>query len=437
MRRETLGMPLLFPGRRDCVGRSTDRCRAGAGPSKEPGAAFGVLVSPPPPQDAMISSLPITMPQAFAFGILLVMMAMFAWGKLRYDLVALAGLLAAVLAGIVPYDKAFSGFSEDIVIIVASALLVSAAVARSGVIERAIRPISPYLTRTGAQVAVLTATVTVLSAFVKNIGALAMMMPVAFQLARRNNKPVSALLMPMAFGSLLGGIVTLIGTSPNIIVSRVREEVTGQPFGMFDFTPVGVGLAVAGVIFLSFGYRLLPRGRKGQVSMDAAFNLEGYTTEAVVPEDSAIIDKTVGDLKTMSEDEIEVLMLLRSRNRRYGPADDMTLQGRRCPAAGRRSRRAGARGRRGEAQARARRRQGGERHAARRHRRHGSGDHRQLQDDRPHAATVAAASALPGQPAGVEPARRARHAPDALGQAEGRRRAGSAGQSHHHAGGAG
>ena len=133
----------------------------------------------------------------------------------------------------------------------------------------------------------LTATVTVLSAFVKNIGALAMMMPVAFQLARRNDKPVSAVLMPMAFGSLLGGIVTLIGTSPNIIVSRVREELTGQPFGMFDFTPVGAGLAIAGVIFLSFGYRLLPRGRKGQASMDAAFNLEGYTTEAVVPEDSA------------------------------------------------------------------------------------------------------------------------------------------------------
>jgi di/tricarboxylate transporter len=274
----------------------------------------------------MISALPLTPPQAFAFGILLVMMAMFAWGKLRYDLVALAGLLAAVLVGIVPHDKAFSGFSDDIVIIVASALIVSAAVARSGIIERAIRPISPYLTSTGAQVAALTATVTVLSAFVKNIGALAMMMPVAFQLARRNDTPVSALLMPMAFGSLLGGIVTLIGTSPNIIVSRVREDIVGQPFGMFDFTPVGAGLAIAGVVFLSFGYRLLPRGRKGQVSMDAAFNLEGYTTEAEVPEGSAIVGKTVGDLKKMAEEEVEVLMLLRARNRRYGPPDDDEFQ---------------------------------------------------------------------------------------------------------------
>jgi di/tricarboxylate transporter len=258
--------------------------------------------------------------QALAFGILFVMMAMFAWGRLRYDLVALAGLLAAVLVGIVPYDKAFSGFSEDIVIIIASALLVSAAVARSGVIERALRPLGPYLTRTQVQVVVLTATVTVLSAFVKNIGALAMMMPIAFQLARKNDKPVSAVLMPMAFGSLLGGIVTLIGTSPNILVSRVREELTGKPFEMFDFTPVGLGLAVAGVLFLSIGYRLIPRDRRGQASMDAAFNLEGYTTEVMVPAGSPIVGKTISDLEKQFENEVEVLMVLRGRIRRYDPS---------------------------------------------------------------------------------------------------------------------
>lgn len=268
----------------------------------------------------------MTFAQALAFGILIAMMAMFAWGRLRYDLVALSGLLTAVLVGVVPYDKAFSGFSDDIVIIVASALLVSAAVARSGVIERMIRPLAPYLTRTAAQVAVLTATVTVLSAFVKNIGALAMMMPVAFQLARRSGTPVSAVLMPMAFGSLLGGIVTLIGTSPNIIVSRVREDVVGQPFGMFDFTPVGVGLAIAGVLFLSFGYRLLPRGRKGQASMDAAFNLEGYTTEVTVPEESRLIGKSVGELKKMFEEDVDVLMILRGGTRRYNPPDGATFR---------------------------------------------------------------------------------------------------------------
>lgn len=268
----------------------------------------------------------MTLPQLFAFAILVVMMAMFAWGRWRYDLVALAGLLAAIVAGIVPYDKAFSGFSDDIVVIVASALLVSAAVARSGVFERMIRPLNPYLTSTGSQVTALTATVTVLSAFVKNIGALAMMIPVAFQLARRNEKPVSALLMPMSFGSLLGGIVTLIGTSPNIIVSRVREELTGQPFGMFDFAPVGAGLAVAGVIFLSFGYRLLPRGRKGQASMDAAFNLEGYTTEVMVPEDAAVAGRTVSQFKKSFQNEVDVPMILRGRTRNYDPAENTKIK---------------------------------------------------------------------------------------------------------------
>ena len=121
--------------------------------------------------------------------------------------------------------------------------------------------------------------VTVLSAFVKNIGALAMMLPVAFQLARRNDTSPSSLLMPMAFGSLLGGIVTLVGTSPNIIVSRVRQEMTGEPFAMFDFAPVGLGIALAGVLFLSVGYRLLP-ARKGATSIDAAIDIEDYTTEA-------------------------------------------------------------------------------------------------------------------------------------------------------------
>ena len=268
----------------------------------------------------------MTLQQALAFGILAAMMVMFAWGRLRYDLVAVLALLVAVLVGIVPYDKAFSGFSDDIIFIVASALIVSAAVARSGVIERMIRPIGAHLSHTSTQVIVLASTVAVLSAFVKNIGALAMMMPVAFQLARRHDKPVSALLMPMSFAALLGGIVTLIGTSPNIIVSRVRQEMTGEPFGMFDFTPVGIGIAVAGVAFLAFGYRLLPRGRKGAVSMDAAFQFEGYTTEVIVPAESPIVDKTMGDLEKLADDEVEVLMLLRGRRRRYGPQESATIK---------------------------------------------------------------------------------------------------------------
>ena len=268
----------------------------------------------------------MTLPQAYAFAIVAAMMALFVWGRLRYDLVAVLALLAAIVAGIVPHDKAFSGFSDDIVIIVASALVVSAAVARSGIFETLLRHVSPYLTTTTAQVAALAGTVTVLSAFVKNIGALAMLMPVAFQLARRTGTSPAHLLMPMAFGALLGGIVTLIGTSPNIIVSRVRAELTGEPFSMFDFTPVGIGLALAGVAFLTFGWRLLPAERRGAASMEAAFNLEGYTTEVSIPENSTIVGKTVKDLEALGENEVEVISVIRRRDRVSQPSGDTRLR---------------------------------------------------------------------------------------------------------------
>ena len=265
-------------------------------------------------------------PQILAFAIIGGMMALFVWGRLRYDLVAVLALFAAIVAGIVPYDKAFSGFSDDIVIIVACALLVSAAVQRSGVVDTLIRPISPYLTRPTTQVAVLAGAVALLSAFVKNIGALAMLMPVAFQLARKNNVSVSLLLMPMAFAALLGGIVTLVGTSPNVIVARMREELVGEPFSMFDFTPVGACLAIGGVIFLAFGWRLLPRDRKGAASMDEAFNLEGYTTEVVIPENSPLAGKTVADVEKLSDGEVEVLTLLRARDRIHEPPQGTRLR---------------------------------------------------------------------------------------------------------------
>jgi len=217
--------------------------------------------------------------------------------------------MAAVTVGIVPPAQAFKGFSDDIVIIVGSALVVSAAVARSGVIERVARWLGPYLVDINRQIVALVGSVTLLSAFVKNVGALAMLMPIAFQFARRSGTSPSSLLMPMSFGSLLGGIVTLVGTSPNIIVSRVREQLLGVPFNMFDFTPVGAGIALAGFAFLVFGWRLLPH-RKGEASMDAAFNREGYTTEVSVPEGSPAVGITVKALEELGENEIEVITLL-------------------------------------------------------------------------------------------------------------------------------
>lgn len=266
----------------------------------------------------------MTLQQGLAFAIIGAMMALFVWGRLRYDLVAMVSLLAAVLAGIVPYDQAFSGFSDDIVIIVGSALVVSAAVSRSGIVERALRYVGPHLTSVTMQVFALSAAVTVLSAFVKNIGALAMLMPVAFQIARRTGTSPSSLLMPMAFGSLMGGLITLIGTSPNIIVSRLREEMLGAPFNMFDFAPVGIGISIAGVALLTIAWRLLP-DRKGTAAMEVAFNIEGYTTEVTVPARSALAGETIGQLEKTGEQEVEVIAVMR-KGHRINPSNNVALE---------------------------------------------------------------------------------------------------------------
>ena len=189
----------------------------------------------------------MTFQQALAVAVLAGTMALFVWGRWRYDLVAVTGLLAAVLVGVVPAERAFAGFSNDIVIIVGSALVVSAAVARSGVVERAVQAISPHVTGFRSQLVVLIVAVALMSAFVKNIGALAIMMPIAFQMARKSGTSISCYLMPMAFASLLGGLMTLVGTSPNVIVAGIREDLTGEPFAMFDYMPVGLALTAAGV----------------------------------------------------------------------------------------------------------------------------------------------------------------------------------------------
>lgn len=265
----------------------------------------------------------MTFDQIAAFSILGGMIVLFVWNRLRYDVVAMLGLLAAVAVGVVPVDKAFTGFSDQIVIIVGSALVLSAAISQSGIIEAALRPVAPYMKSTAGQIAVLGTTVAVLSAFVKNIGALAAFLPVAIQMARRSNRSPSRLLMPMAFAALLGGLSTLIGTSPNIIVSRMRAEIVGEPFRMFDFAPVGVGLTVCGLLFLVVGWRLLPARNKAP--MDAAFEVGEYTTEVRIPAGSPYDGKSVADLQHASEDSITVSAILREESRRYVPSEHWRL----------------------------------------------------------------------------------------------------------------
>ena len=267
----------------------------------------------------------LTLPQLLSFAVIALMMAAFVWGRLRYDLVAALALLAALAVGVVSFEQAFSGFSDDIVIIVGSALVVSAGVARSGITEYALQRFAPNLTSVRAQLALLVVVVAVLSAFVKNIGALAIIIPIAFQFARRSGISPSIFLMPMAFASLLGGLITQIGTSPNIVVSRVREEITGIPFTMFDFTPVGLILTSAGCVFLILFYWILPERTRQGGALHDALDIKNYAAEAKVVAESAVVDKTIADLLKIAGGDTVITSIIRSNKLRIAPLPDAVL----------------------------------------------------------------------------------------------------------------
>ncbi len=267
----------------------------------------------------------MTTPQYLSIALLVAMMAMFLWGRFRYDVTAMLALLAGLALGIVKPKEAFTGFSDDIVIIVGSALVISAAVQRSGVMERALALIAGRVTRIRTQLLVLTASVGLSSALVKNVGALAMLMPAAFQMAKKNKASPSVFLMPMSFASLLGGLMTLVGTSPNIIVSKVRQDMVGQPFRMFDYFPTGFGLLVVGLIFLRFGYRLLPRDRRGVPSMGEALDIKDYVTEVTIGEGSPAIDETVDQFCDRHDRDVTVTSVMRA-GMRSQPRPWMTLR---------------------------------------------------------------------------------------------------------------
>lgn len=268
----------------------------------------------------------MTFQQGLAFGLVGLTIGAFIWGRFRYDLVAVVALVAGLAIGIIPAEAAFDGFKNDVTVIIACALIVSAAFARSGVIELAMRRVMPLLKTERSQVPVLTGAVTLLSMATKNVGALAIMMPVALQVARQTKSSPSRLLMPMAFGAMAGGMVTLVGTAPNIIVAEVRQGIVGEPFAMFDYAPVGLALTLIALAFLAFGYRLLPRDRQGATSMSAALAANAYATEVRAPEGWAPGSMTVSALAALGDDEVKIMALIRSGKRRLSPRGNVVVK---------------------------------------------------------------------------------------------------------------
>ncbi|NNE24335.1 MAG: SLC13 family permease [Rhizobiales bacterium] len=247
-------------------------------------------------------------------------MTMFVWGRFRYDLVAIAALMAAVLSGVVPADEAYMGFGHPAVITVAAVLIISRALQNSGLVEYLVQFLAPARRSTASQVAAGGVLVALLSTIMNNVGALALMLPVGLRNAIKSGRSPSLVLMPLSFASLLGGLVTLIGTPPNIVISSFREESSGTPFSMFDFTPVGLTLAVVGLVYLTTaGWRLLPERIPAVDQNERLVHVATYSIETNIPADSPLVGKQVRELEGMCDQEVSILAIIRNGNRHLGP----------------------------------------------------------------------------------------------------------------------
>lgn len=253
----------------------------------------------------------MTTEQLLILAILIITMAMFLWGRWRHDMVGAAALLACVLAGLVPPLEAFAGFGHPAVITVACVLVLSRGLQTSGVVDALTRTVLPSQAGVTLSMTALIGLGAVLSGFMNNIGAMALLMPVALQMAKRLNLTPGQILMPLAFGTILGGMTTMIGTPPNMIVAGFRAETGSESFSMFDFTHVGLVVAFAGLAFiLLLGQRLIPIRK--QIGVEG-FESGAYITEARVPKESKAVGMTLREIETALDDnDTQVIGMVRN-----------------------------------------------------------------------------------------------------------------------------
>jgi len=261
----------------------------------------------------------VTTDQTVILAVLAGTILLFLWGRWRHDMVAVASLLVCVLAGLVPASEAFSGFGHPAVITVACVLVLSWGLQTTGAVDALVQRAVPANLGPTLTIVALTALGAALSAFMNNVGAMALLMPVAIQIAGKHDLTPGKVLMPLSFGTILGGMTTLIGTPPNLIVSAFREDTGMGSFGMFDFTPVGVAVAGAGVLFVAaLGWRLVPtREQKGAASFDTGT----YLTEARVTENGKAAGKTVREAEQILEEfDAQIVGLVRNEFRLSAPS---------------------------------------------------------------------------------------------------------------------
>ncbi|MGZ2258710.1 SLC13 family permease [Roseobacter sp. A03A-229] len=267
----------------------------------------------------------MTQDQIILFALFGAVFGLLLWGRFRYDIVAFSALMLGVVLGVVPTEDAFSGFGHPATLVVALVLVVSAGLVRSGAVFLITRTLVDASRALGAHIALMGAIGGVLSAFMNNVAALALLMPVDIQTARKAGRPPGLSLMPLSFATILGGMATLIGTPPNIIIASIREDALGAPFAMFDFAPVGGAAALAGLAFVALiGWRLIPQGDASSTN-DA--DLSQYIAELTVPEGNKQIGKRVAELSDAADkSDVAILGLIRDGKRRYGQARNAVLQ---------------------------------------------------------------------------------------------------------------
>ncbi|MBT9384626.1 anion permease [Pseudooceanicola sp. CBS1P-1] len=267
----------------------------------------------------------MTLDQLILFALFGAVFALLLWGRWRYDLVAFAALMCGVATGVIPYEDAFSGFGHEATIIVALVLVISAGLVRSGAVFLITRTLVDSSRGLGAHIAIMGGIGGLLSAFMNNVAALALLMPVDIQTARKAGRAAGLSLMPLSFATILGGMATLIGTPPNIIVSTIRAQYLHEGFSMFDFAPVGALTALAGIAFVALlGWRLIPRS-EGETNVGT--DIAQYVAELTVPEGSRQVGRRLHELSEEADKaDVAILGLIRADKRLYGRARNVALQ---------------------------------------------------------------------------------------------------------------
>jgi len=250
--------------------------------------------------------------QFLIFSLLILIFIVFALNRVRYDMVAFAALIIASVIGLVPTNEVFLGFGHPAVIIVALVLIISRGLVYSGAVELITQHLSKFISNVTSHIVIMGSVSAILSSFINNIAALAILMPADISINKKAKRNPSNTLMALSFASILGGMITMIGTAPNIVIATYRGETLGEPYGMFDFFYVGIIVAIVGVIFISFvGWRLIPN-RTNPPNYSEAFEETKYVANTKITSTSNILGQRITELNMLCDDNgISILGVIR------------------------------------------------------------------------------------------------------------------------------